>query len=106
VRVGTPHLQTGRASYLAPPRALDGGALPRERFSPMTPNGSRSRRRLEPAVATADTEPMNNFNGCADSSFAPRLACFRWHDDGPSVWVMIVGDRSLPDAITWHSSIK
>jgi hypothetical protein len=58
-------------------------------------------------VATADTEPTNNsVNGCADSSFAPRLACFRWHDDGASVGVMIVGDRSLPDAITWHSSIK
>ena len=36
-RVATPHLQTGRASYLSTPRALGGGALPRERFSPMAP---------------------------------------------------------------------
>src|SRR6266852_7406666 len=36
VRVATPHLQTGRASYLSPHRAIGGGALPRERFSPMT----------------------------------------------------------------------
>jgi hypothetical protein len=58
-------------------------------------------------VATADTEPTNNsVNGCADSSFAPRLACFRRHDDGASVGVMIVGERSLPEAVTWHSSIK
>src|SRR4030081_581573 len=35
VRVATPHLQTGRASYLSPPRAPGGGALPRERFSPL-----------------------------------------------------------------------
>jgi len=32
-----PHLQTGRASYLSPPRGLGGGALPRERFSPLAP---------------------------------------------------------------------
>jgi hypothetical protein len=32
-RVATPHLQTGHASYLSPPRAFGGGALPRERFS-------------------------------------------------------------------------
>ena len=31
----------------------------------------------EPAVAKADTEPMNNsVNGCAGTSFAPKLACF------------------------------
>jgi hypothetical protein len=58
-------------------------------------------------VTTADAEPMNNsINECADLSFAPRLACFRWHDDGASVGVMIVGERSLPDAITSNSSIK
>jgi hypothetical protein len=34
---GAPHLQTGRVSYLSPPRALGGGALPRERFGPLTP---------------------------------------------------------------------
>src|ERR1700733_2820829 len=34
-RVATPHLQTGRARYLSPPRGLGGGALPRERFSPL-----------------------------------------------------------------------
>src|SRR5438105_14267898 len=39
-RVATPHLQTGRASYLSPPRAPGGGALPRERFSPMIDIGS------------------------------------------------------------------
>ena len=58
-------------------------------------------------MATVDTEPTNNsVNGCAGSSFARWLACFRWHDDGASVGVMIVGDRSPPDAVTWHSSIK
>jgi hypothetical protein len=68
---------------------------------------ANSRRRQEPAAVTADTELMNNsIDGCVDSSFAPRLACFRWHDDGASVGVMIVGERSLPDAITSHSSIK
>ena len=51
--------------------------------------------------------PTNNsVNGCADLSFARWLACFRCHDDGASVGVMIVGDRSPPDAVTWHSSIK
>src|SRR5215831_5100896 len=25
---------------------------------------------------------------CADLSFAPRLACFRWRDDGASIGVM------------------
>jgi hypothetical protein len=51
-------------------------------------------------------EPMNNsINGCADSLFEPGLACFRWHDDGASVGVMIVGERSLSDTITSHSSI-
>ena len=49
---------------------------------------------------------IREVNGCADLSFAPKLACFRWHDDGASVGVMIVGERSLPDAITSHSSIK
>src|ERR1700682_5845715 len=39
VRVATPHLQTGRASYLSPHRAIGGGALPRERFSPLTQRG-------------------------------------------------------------------
>src|SRR5437660_9364686 len=39
VRVATPHLQTGRASYLSPPRAPGGGALPRERFSPLARSG-------------------------------------------------------------------
>jgi hypothetical protein len=58
-------------------------------------------------MATADTEPTNNsVNGCADSSFACWLACFRWHDDGASVEVVIVGDRSPPDVVTWHSSIN
>jgi hypothetical protein len=61
----------------------------------------------ESHLARPATEPMNNsINGCADLSFAPRLACFRWHDDGASVGVMIVGERSLPDAITSHSAIK
>jgi len=70
-------------------------------------NGSPSGPSLGPAAATADTEPMNNsVIGCADSSFARWLACFRWHDDGASVGVMIVGDRSPPDAVTWHTSIK
>jgi hypothetical protein len=50
--------------------------------------------------------PANSINGCADLSFARRLACFRWHDDGAGAGVMIVGERSLPDAITSHSSIK
>ena len=35
VRVATPHLQTGRASYLSPPRAAGRSALPRERFNPL-----------------------------------------------------------------------
>src|SRR5882672_1671327 len=47
-RVATPHLQTGRASYLSPPRASGGGALPRERFSPLT-HGRRSRESTRPA---------------------------------------------------------
>jgi hypothetical protein len=38
--------------------------------------------------------------------FARRLAYFRWHDDGASGGVMIVGERSLADAITSHSSVK
>jgi hypothetical protein len=42
----------------------------------------------------------------AHSLFAPRLACFRWRDDGAGVEVMIVGQRSLPEAITAHSSIE
>ena len=51
--------------------------------------------------------PTNNsVNGCADLSFARWLACFRWHDDGASVGVMIAGERSSPGAITGHSSIK
>ena len=59
----------------------------------------------EPAVAAADTELINNStNGGGDSSFASRLACFRWHDDGASVGM--IGERSLPEAITSHSSIK
>lgn len=33
------------------------------------------------------------------------LACL-WHHDGAGVGTMIVGARSLPDAITSHSSIK
>jgi hypothetical protein len=28
------------------------------------------------------------------------------HDDGAGVAVILVGDRSLPGAIAWHSSIK
>jgi hypothetical protein len=44
-RVATPHLQTGRASYLSPLRALSGGALPRERFSPLAQ--SRRAARLD-----------------------------------------------------------
>ena len=52
------------------------------------------------------TEPMNNSrNRRADSASAPRLACFRRHDDGAGIGVTIVGG-SLPLAITWHSSIK
>jgi hypothetical protein len=43
---------------------------------------------------------------CADLSFVPGLACFRWHDDNTSVWMTGIGARSLPGAITWHSSIK
>ena len=37
----------------------------------------------------------NSINGCEDLSFALRLACFRWHDDGASVGVMIVGERAV-----------
>src|ERR1039457_2017099 len=48
VRVATPHLQTGRASYLSPRRALGGGALPRERFSPLARNGPPAMSDLSP----------------------------------------------------------
>jgi hypothetical protein len=41
-----------------------------------------------------------------DLSFASWLTCFRLHDDGTGVGVMIVGGRSLPDAITSHPAIK
>jgi hypothetical protein len=40
------------------------------------------------------------------SSFALRLACLRWHDDGAGFVVILVGDRSSPGAVAWHSSIK
>jgi hypothetical protein len=49
-------------------------------------------------------EPVKNSIN-ADLSFAPRLACFWCHEDGAS-GVIIVGERSLTDAITSHSSIK
>ena len=62
---------------------------------------------LEPAVGhrehQANEDPIDE---CADLSFAPRLACVRWHDDGACARVMIAGERSLPEAIAAHSSIK
>lgn len=68
---------------------------------------ANSRRRQQPAKATANTELINHStNGGGDSSFVPRLACLRWHDDGAGVGVLMVGERSLPDAVTLHSSIK
>jgi hypothetical protein len=39
-------------------------------------------------------------------SFALRLACLRWHDDGASFVVILVGDRSSPGAVAWHSSVE
>ena len=47
-RVATPHLQTGHASYLSPPRAFGGGALPRERFSAVARNGHGAMSDMSP----------------------------------------------------------
>jgi hypothetical protein len=49
---------------------------------------------------------MDNRYERRDLSFAPWLVFSRWHDDGTGAGVMIVGGRSLPDAITWHPAIK
>lgn len=35
-----------------------------------------------------------------------RLTCFRWQSDSATIGTMITGGRTLPDAITSHSSIK
>jgi hypothetical protein len=40
------------------------------------------------------------------SSFLPRLARFRLHDDGAGVGVAVVSARFWPDAITLHPAIK
>src|ERR1700683_3278364 len=45
-------------------------------------------------------------NGWRDLSFALRLTCFRRRDNGASIGMMIVGGRSRPEAVTWHSCIK
>jgi hypothetical protein len=73
--------------------------------------GSKHRRRaknLQPwPPHTADMEPRNNsVSRCAHLSFAPRLTFFRWHNDGASSGMMVLGERSPPEAITWHSCIK
>jgi hypothetical protein len=39
-------------------------------------------------------------------SFATRLTCIRRPDNGASIGVTIVGEWSLPEAITSHASIK
>src|SRR5882672_8042473 len=49
-RDATPHLQTGRACYLSPLRALGDGALPRERFSPLAQSGRCQERQGQPRV--------------------------------------------------------
>jgi hypothetical protein len=67
--------------------------------SSKAPNGPSGR----PASGARSASPLI---WRAVSSLAPRLACFRGHDDGASVGAMIVGERALPGAITSHSSIK
>src|SRR6266436_5994113 len=71
VRVATPHLQTGRASYLSPHRAIGGGALPRERFSPLALFGLGAMSDLSPLCAPKRTpathyESMSSHPGCGD----------------------------------------
>src|ERR1700678_468481 len=55
-RVATPHLQTGRARYLSPLRALGCGALPRERFSPLAQSGHSSTFRCSLSETEAGDE--------------------------------------------------
>jgi len=59
-RVATPHLQTGRTSYLSPRRALGGGALPRERFSPMTHSGPQGRAKNPPPARAPIRQPRSD----------------------------------------------
>jgi hypothetical protein len=63
--------------------------------------------RREVARRCSALKPSGGGVRAPDSPVARGLGYFRWHDDGATVWIMIVDGRSRPAAaITFHSSIK
>src|ERR1700730_7739483 len=85
VRVATPHLQTGRACYLSPPRELGGGALPRERFSPLAQSGHWPKHRCR-LSATRSSRRLNPDDDLGRTDSPALEGAFRAASKAPAAW--------------------